>query len=69
MSQIRKVPKVYAKLSDTVREDLIRLVELYKTPIKPAAAQLGIKYSTARYIIKQNRIGDKAPIRPKPLDL
>lgn len=46
------------------------MVEIFKVSMKLAAEQLGIKYSTAKYILKSYRESeDNGTIRPAPLSL
>ena len=61
------------KISDTLREELIRQALLYKVPVYIACQELGIKYATANNIVKLYMQamdkGLKSMPRPKDLDI
>lgn len=61
--------RIYDKISDERREELIRQVLLYKVQMKLAARQLRIKYPTAKYILKRYRDEDNSFPKPKALTL
>ena len=65
--------RVYMKITDALREELIRQVILYKVPVYVACVPLKIKYITANNIIKlyQKAManGIKTLPRPKELDI
>ena len=61
--------RIYDKISDERREELIRQVVLYKVQMKLAARKLRIKYPTAKYILKRYRDYKEDFPRPKALDL
>ena len=61
--------RIYDKISDERREELIRQVVLYKVQMKLAARKLRIKYPTAKYILKRYRDYKEDFPRPKAIDL
>jgi len=61
--------RIYDKISDERREELIRQVVLYKVQMKLAARKLRIKYPTAKYILKRYRDYKEDFPRPKAINL
>ena len=64
---------LYMKITDEMREDLIRQALLYKRSVRSICQETGIKYPTAKHIVSkfmtQVERGDKVWPRPKQLDL
>lgn len=73
MSNLHGTDRVYMKISDDLREELVRQSVLYKVPVYVACRQLGIKYATANNIVKLYIAamgkGNKVVPRPKALDI
>jgi hypothetical protein len=61
----------YAKINKRKRIDLIRMVELYQLSIKDASAIAGIKYPTAKHIVKafKDNPSLKGNLRPRKLQI
>ena len=63
----------YARISDALRDELLRQALLYKVPVYVACRELGIKYATANNIVKlytrAMEKGEKPIPRAKALDV
>ena len=60
----------YLRISDERRDELLRQVVIYKVQIKLAAAELGIKYTSAKSILEAYRKKSPRPlIMPYELDI
>ena len=61
------------KITDSLREELIRQAVLYNVPVYVACKELGIKYATANNIVKLHlqamEKGLKTVPKPKALDI
>ena len=70
MSSDASAKREYLRISDERRDELIRQVVIYKVQIKLAAAELGIKYTSAKSILEAYRKKSPRPvIKPYELDL
>ena len=73
MSSTKQLDRSYDVITDDMRRKLVVRHFVYGLTIRQAANDVGIKYYTARYVVKRfreiSRSKGVTSVRPLPLDL